>query len=297
MIVGIAVDTTVDSNDERAVTRSRAIVTARRRAGSKRGAAEADIDRREYQRLRALESRSGGADEIKGRVVLITGAGRGIGRALAHAFAAAGAKVALLGKTKKNLLEVQRELKDSGAPTVVLAADVSDEGVVSRAVAATEQQLGPVDVLVNNAGIFALAPVEKMDARVFDRLLAVNLRGPFLMSRAVLPGMKSRKRGHIVNISSTAGRRGFAGGGAYCASKFGLAGLTEAMRYEARASNVRVTCVYPSTVNTDFVKKAGMDLAPERAIQPEDVANAVVSLVAMDDRAMTTALEIWQTNP
>lgn len=235
--------------------------------------------------------------EIKGRVVLITGAGRGIGRALAHAFAAAGAKVALLGKTKKNLLEVQRELKDSGAPTVVLAADVSDEGVVSRAVAATEQQLGPVDVLVNNAGIFALAPVEKMDALVFDRMLAVNLRGPFLMSRAVLPGMKSRKRGHIVNISSTAGRRGFAGGGAYCASKFGLAGLTEAMRYEARASNVRVTCIYPSTVNTDFVKKAGMDLAPERAIQPEDVANAVVSLVAMDDRAMTTALEIWQTNP
>lgn len=235
--------------------------------------------------------------EIKGRVVLITGAGRGIGRALAHAFAAAGAKVALLGRTKKNLLEVQRELKDSGAPTVVLAADVSDEGVVSRAVAAAEQQLGPVDVLVNNAGIFALAPVEKMDALVFDRMLAVNLRGPFLMSRAVLPGMKSRKRGHIVNISSTAGRRGFAGGGAYCASKFGLAGLTEAMRYEARASNVRVTCVYPSTVNTDFVKKAGMDLAPERAIQPEDVANAVVSLVAMDDRAMTTALEIWQTNP
>jgi 3-oxoacyl-[acyl-carrier protein] reductase len=235
--------------------------------------------------------------EIKGRVVLITGAGRGIGRALAHAFAAAGAKVALLGKTKKNLLEVQRELKDSGAPTVVLAADVSDEGVVARAVAATEQQLGPVDVLVNNAGIFALAPVEKMDALVFDRMLAVNLRGPFLMSRAVLPGMKSRKRGHIVNISSTAGRRGFAGGGAYCASKFGLAGLTEAMRYEARASNVRVTCVYPSTVNTDLVKKSGMDPASERAIQPEDVANAVVSLVAMDDRAMTTALEIWQTNP
>lgn len=235
--------------------------------------------------------------ELKGRVVLITGAGRGIGRALAHAFAAAGAKVALLGKTKKNLLEVQRELKDSGAPTVVLAADVSDEGVVSRAVAATEQQLGPVDVLVNNAGIFAMAPVEKMDTLVFDRLLAVNLRGPFLMSRAVLPGMKSRKRGHIVNISSTAGRRGFAGGGAYCASKFGLAGLTEAMRYEARASNVRVTCVYPSTVNTDLVKKSGMDPASERAIQPEDVANAVVSLVAMDDRAMTTDLEIWQTNP
>lgn len=235
--------------------------------------------------------------KLRGRVVLVTGAGRGIGRALAHAFAAAGARVALLGKTKKNLLEVQKELKDTGVSTIVLAADVSDEGAVSRAVAAAEQELGPVDVLVNNAGIFVTAPVEKLDTAVFDRMLAVNLRGPFLMSRAVLPGMKSRKRGHIVNISSTAGRRGFAGGGAYCASKFGLAGLTEAMRYEARASNVRVTCVYPSTVSTDLVKKAGMDLSPERAIQPEDVANAVVSLVEMDDRAMTTALEIWQTNP
>jgi 3-oxoacyl-[acyl-carrier protein] reductase len=235
--------------------------------------------------------------ELEGRVVLVTGAGRGIGRALAHAFAGAGAKVALLGKTKKNLLEVQQELKDSGASTFVVAADVADEGAVSRAVAAVEQQLGPVDVLVNNAGIFAAAPVEKMDAVVFDRVLAVNLRGPFLMSRAVLPGMKSRKCGHIVNISSTAGRRGFAGGGAYCASKFGLAGLTEAMRYETRASDVRVSCVFPSTVDTSLGKKAGMDFNRESAIQPEDIAKAVVSLVAMDDRAMVTALEIWQTNP
>lgn len=235
--------------------------------------------------------------ELKGRVVLVTGAGRGIGRALAHAFAGAGAKVALLGRTKKNLLEVQKELKDSGASTFVVVADVADEGSVSRAVAAVEQQLGPVDILVNNAGIFAAAPVEKLDAVVFDRVLAVNLRGPFLMSRAVLPGMKSRKCGHIVNIASTAGRRGFAGGGAYCASKFGLAGLSEVLLYEARTSNVRVTCVFPSTVSTDLVKKSGMDFKTERAIQPEDVANAVVSLVAMDDRAMATALEIWQTNP
>lgn len=235
--------------------------------------------------------------ELKGRVVLVTGAGRGIGRALAHAFAGAGAKVALLGKTKKNLVEVQKELKDSGVPTVVLAADVTDEGAVSRTVAAAEQELGPVDVLVNNAGIFAAAPIEKMDAVVFDRILSVNLRGPFLMSRAVLPGMQSRKRGHIVNISSTAGRRGFAGGGAYCASKFGLVGLTEAMRYEARASNVRVSCVFPSTVDTSLVRKAGLDFNAKTAIRPEDVAKAVVSLVQMDDRAMVTALEIWQTNP
>ncbi len=236
--------------------------------------------------------------ELKGSVVLVTGAGRGIGRALSLAFAHEGAHVALMGKTKKNLVEVQKEIRDTGVGVAVLPGDVSDEGSVSRCVAAAEQQLGPVDVLVNNAGIFAMAPIDKLDALVFDRVIEVNLKGPFLMSRAVLPGMKARRKGHIVNIASTAGRRGFPGGGAYCASKFGLAGLSESMTYEARAYDVRVTCVFPSTVATDLAKKAEIPMPhPERAIQPEDVAHAVVSLVAMDCRAMPTSLEIWQTNP
>lgn len=235
--------------------------------------------------------------ELKGRVVLVTGAGRGIGRAVALAFAREGARVALVGRTKKNLVDVARELKELDAPAAVLPGDVSDEGVVSRVVAAAEQQLGPVDVLVNNAGVFVIAPVEKMDTLVFDRVLAVNLRGPFLMSRAVLPGMKSRRRGHVVNVASTAGRRGFAGGGAYCASKFGLAGLSEAMMYEARTSDVRVSVVYPSTVATDLVRKSGMTFDETKAIQPEDVAAGIVALVKMDDRALVKGLEIWQTNP
>jgi 3-oxoacyl-[acyl-carrier protein] reductase len=235
--------------------------------------------------------------DLQGRVVLVTGGGRGIGRATALAFGRCGARVALVGRTKKSLLDVQKELKELGASSAVLPGDVSDEGVVSRVVAAAEQQLGSVDVLVNNAGVYVAAPVEKMDTVVFDRILAVNLRGPFLMSRAVLPGMKSRRRGHIVNVASTAGRRGFAGGGAYCASKFGLAGLSEAMMYEARSSDVRVSVVYPSTVATDLVRKAGMTFDEKKAIQPEDVAAGIVGLVTMDDRALVKGLEIWQTNP
>jgi 3-oxoacyl-[acyl-carrier protein] reductase len=234
---------------------------------------------------------------LNNKVVLITGAGRGIGRAMAQAFAAEGARIGLQGKTKKHLLDVQKELKESGAATAVLAGDVSDEGVVSRCVSAAEQQLGPIDVLVNNAGIYAAGPIDRLDTMVFDRIIAVNLRGPFLMTRAVLPGMKSRKQGHIVNISSTAGKRGFSGGGAYCASKFGLAGLSESVMYEARTSNVRVSCIFPSTVLTDLVAKSGMSVKADRAIQPQDVAQAVVSLVKMDDRAMAVNLEIWQTNP
>ena len=123
--------------------------------------------------------------------------------------------------------------------------------------AAAEQQLGPIDVLVNNAGVYAHGPVDRLDALVFDHTLAVNLRGPFLMSRAILPGMKSRRRGHVVNIASTAGRRGFAGGAAYCASKFGLAGLSEAMLHDVRGHDVRVTCVFPSTVATDMARRGG----------------------------------------
>jgi 3-oxoacyl-[acyl-carrier protein] reductase len=235
--------------------------------------------------------------DLKGKVVLVTGAGRGIGRATALAFAFAGAKVALVGRTKKNLSDVAKELKELGAAAAVLPGDVSDEGAVSRVVAAAEQQLGSVDVLVNNAGIYVSALVEKMDTMAFDRIIAVNLRGPFLMSRAVLPGMKARRRGHVVNVASTAGRRGFAGGGAYCASKFGLAGLSEAMLYEARTSGVRVSVVYPSTVATDLVKNAGMAYDETKAIRPEDVAAGIVSLVAMDERVLVKGLEIWQTNP
>src|SRR5262249_17589870 len=189
------------------------------------------------------------------------------------------------------------EIKEAGGGSAVVPGDVADEGIVSRVVAAVEQQLGPVDVLVNNAGIFATAPVEKMDALVFDRVLAVNLRGPFLMARAVLPGMTAGRRGHVVNVASTAGRRGFAGGGAYCASKFGLVGLSESMLYEARTSDVRVSVVYPSTVATDLVKKSGMAFDDRKAIQPEDVAAAVVALVRMDDRAFGKGVEVGQTNP
>jgi 3-oxoacyl-[acyl-carrier protein] reductase len=235
--------------------------------------------------------------ELKDSVVLVTGAGRGIGRALALALAREGAHVGLMGLTASHLLAVETEVKALGGIAAVLVGDVSDEGSVSRCVAAAEQKLGPIDVLVNNAGVFAHGSVDHLDALVFDHTLSVNLRGPFLMARSILPGMKSRRRGHVVNIASTAGRRGFAGGAAYCASKFGLAGLSEAMLHDVRGHDVRVTCLFPSTVATDMARRGGFLKDPGKAIRPEDVAEEVVGLLRLDARVLPVSLELWQTNP
>jgi len=235
--------------------------------------------------------------ELRDTVALVTGAGRGIGRAIAIALAREGAHVGLMGLTAAHLATLEKEIRSFGVRSVVLPGDVSDEGSVSRCVAAAEQQLGPVDVLVNNAGVYAHGSVDRLDALVFDHTIAVNLRGPFLMARAVLPGMKSRRRGHIVNVASTAALRGFAGGAAYCASKFGLAGLSQAMLHDVRGHDVRVTCVLPSTVATDMARRGDFLKDAAKAIHPEDVAQAVVGLLRLDVRVLPTTLELWQTNP
>ena len=235
--------------------------------------------------------------ELKESVALVTGAGRGIGRAVALALAGEGVHVALMGLTGTHLLAVEKEVNARGVRSAVLPGDVSDEGSVSRCVAAAEQQLGPIDVLVNNAGVYTHGPVDRLDALVFDHTIAVNLRGPFLMARAILPGMKSRRRGHVINVASTAARRGFAGGAAYCASKFGLAGLSEAMLQDVRGHDVRVTCILPSTVATDMARRGDFLKDAAKAIQPEDVAQAIVGLLTLDIRVLPTSLELWQTNP
>ncbi len=235
--------------------------------------------------------------ELEDSVALVTGAGRGIGRAVALALAREGVHVALMGLTGTHLVAVEKEVNALGVRSAVLPGDVSDEGSVSRCVAAAEQQLGPIDVLVNNAGVYTHGPVDRLDALVFDHTIAVNLRGPFLMARAILPGMKSRRRGHVINVASTAARRGFAGGAAYCASKFGLAGLSEAMLQDARGHDVRVTCILPSTVATDMARRGDFLKDAAKAIQPEDVAQAIVGLLKLDVRVLPTSLELWQTNP
>src|SRR5207249_1838533 len=173
-----------------------------------------------------------------------------------------------------------------GATSRVLAvtADVSKPGDVRRAVQQTLARFGRIDVLVNNAGISGRGRVEDLSERDWDRVLSVNLRGAFLCARAVLPSMKRQRRGYIVNISSLAGKIGMAGSAAYCASKFGLVGLSQSIGEEGAPWNIRATAICPAYVNTPMVRGAPVD--PSRMIQPQDIAATVRYLLELTDYAV-----------
>jgi NAD(P)-dependent dehydrogenase (short-subunit alcohol dehydrogenase family) len=208
---------------------------------------------------------------VRGEVVLVTGAARGIGAATARRFAAEGARVAVLSRRLADAEAVARDF--DGLP---VEADVADEHAVGRAVEAVERALGPVGVLVNNAGVVARHAVDGHPVDVWDRVLAVNLRGAFLVARAVLPGMLAAGRGRILNVSSISGRLGTAELSAYCASKWGLVGFTKALAAEVKGRGVVVAALCPGSVDTAMLRSTGLGFAPD--MTPEDVADALLML-------------------
>lgn len=215
--------------------------------------------------------------QLAGTRVLLTGASRGIGRATAAALAAEGADLVLVARGAQALEAVAREV---GAHSV--AGDVSDDRFVSDCIAHVRARWGDVpDVLINNAGVFALALFGETPVEAFDRHLAVNLRGPFLLIRACLPGMLRRGSGHIVNVGSVAARRGPPGNAAYSASKFGLRGLHEVLAAEIAGTGVRCTWIEPSAVDTrvwDALDPPRGIALPRREemLRAEEVAQAIV---------------------
>ncbi len=214
---------------------------------------------------------------LRGQCALVTGGSRGIGLAIAQRLGALGARVAVCGRNAAALADAERSLRAAGIEATSFPADVSRLSEVARLVEQTTARLGDVEILVNNAGVGMFGAAHELSENDWDRVMDINLKGVFLCSRAVAPQMIRRGRGQIINISSLAGKNAFAGGGIYCASKWGLQGLTACMAEDLRGHNVRVSVICPGSVDTEFSPHAGKD--PLKMLRAEDVAHAVEMLV------------------
>ena len=231
------------------------------------------------------------------KVILITGASRGVGRATARRLAGAGASVALLARSPDDLQQVVDEINAATGRKAALAvpADLADEMATRQAVAATVARFGGLDVLVNNAGIGRYGPTESYDLADWRATLDINLTGAFVCSQAALPHLKARGGGAIISIASGAARQGYPNMVAYCASKFGLRGLMEALAAEFSDDNIRCSTIYPGGILTDFGPRG---TAEKRAgggkyLRPEDIADAILFLLTQPSSAWTQEMTLW----
>ncbi len=220
---------------------------------------------------------------LKGKVALVTGAGSGIGFAIAKALLDEGMSVAICGRDEGKLRKAEIDLEKHGTHLLVMPADVSRKSEVEQWVKATIREFGRIDVLVNNAGVARWSDIENITDEHLDYQLNVNLRGPLYCSQIVLPYMKGQQSGYIINISSVCGKSGFAGTAAYSASKFGLMALSDSLREEGASSNIKVTAICPGFVATPMVTDAPVPL--EEMIKPEDIAKTVLFLLNLSEYA------------
>ncbi len=227
---------------------------------------------------------------LRGGVALVTGGSRGIGRAIAHHLALLGASVSICGRDGAALEESARELAKTGVPVHSQVADVTKPPDVSDLVAKTETTLGPITILVNNAGIGLFGPAHEKTEADWDRVLDTNLKSVFLVSRAVTPSMIRRGSGDIINISSLAGKSTFAGGGIYCASKWGVVGLSGCMAEDLREHGIRVSVICPGSVATEFSGRTVKDSS--KVLRPEDVAHAVEAIVTQGPRSFLSEIHL-----
>ena len=192
------------------------------------------------------------ATGLRGRTALVTGGSSGLGRATALALADDGADVAVLARGSTDLDQTAEHIRARGVRATAAVVDLADADAIRRAVDQVHAELGPVGVLVNAAGTDVPGPVVELDVAAWDRVIAVNLRASFLLSKAVWPDMREAGGGTIVNVSSVAGRRGWANAAAYCSAKFGLTGLTQALAAEGRPHRIRACVLYPGAMDTSW---------------------------------------------
>lgn len=217
-------------------------------------------------------------EELSKKTAIITGGGTGIGQGVALQLASEGTKVVICGRRESRLEEVLGAIRDQGGEGLAYQADVSDAEDVDRLVRKTQQAYGDIDILINNAGIGGGGAIHNHDIQTWDEVMAVNLRGPFLTSRAVLPGMRAKGQGHIINISSESGLEYYQGDGAYGVSKHALNALGEFIQRENQDFGVRVDTICPGMVITEMSKDSkGLDHS--KCLYPEDIADLVVWLL------------------
>ena len=231
---------------------------------------------------------------LNGKVAVVTGGGRGIGRGIALALASEGAHVVVCSRTLQELRAVEEEVRSQGGSASAVKADVKSEEDVAAMAKTVLDRYGRVDVLVNNAGLGYLKPVSDLTVDEFDEMWKVNVRGVFLVTKAFLPSMMKAGSGAIVNIASLAGKNSFKGGAGYGSTKWALRGFASSLMLEVRDYNIRVVTIFPGSVNTSFSSsgKKGDNIP-----RPEDVGAAVVFAVTAEGRAMFSEIDLRPTRP
>jgi len=225
--------------------------------------------------------------------VIITGGSTGIGYETAKQLISKGAKVVICSRNKS---EIEKAAQEIGA--IGLKADISNEDEVKTLFKEANEKLGGLNVLINNAGIGYLAPLTETSEADFSRIWETNVKGAFLVGKEAANYFIAQNEGNIVNISSTAGQKGFATGTAYCASKFAVSAMTECWRAELRKNNIRVMQINPSEVVTPFGTKLGYEAQNvDSKLKPSEIAHTIVSMLEMDNVGFITDATVWATNP
>ena len=235
---------------------------------------------------------------LKGKNALITGGGRGLGKAVAVALANEGVNVGITGRNEESLKTTVAELEKLGVKAAYSVFDVEEMAQVEQGVASIASQLGSIDILINNAGVGDFGSFEDMPVETWEKVMKVNLFGVYYVAKATLPYLKQNKEGDIVNVASTAGLKGGPNMSAYCASKAAVISLSQSLMAELRKFNIRVITLTPSTIATDMIIEGKLtDGNPEKVLQPEDFAEWVRDILKMNRRAMIASASIFSTNP
>jgi 3-oxoacyl-[acyl-carrier protein] reductase len=235
--------------------------------------------------------------KISGSVALVTGAGRGIGKAVALTLARHGATVVLTARTKEELEQVKREIQSSGGIAHVVRADLTKTDDIQRLFAELATTCGRLDILVNNAGIGKFAPVRDMSSADFEAMWALNVKAVFDCTKFALPIMEAQRQGAIINVASLAGKNSFVGGAGYAATKWALIGFSRSLMLEVREQNVKVITICPGSVDSSFSSTSTDPKRSEKILHPQDVADSIMAALMMPDRAMVSEIDIRPTNP